>query len=116
MASHLPILSVTQMRELDKRTVVEDIPLLTLMENAGRSAFEFYLEKWDDSPMHLMIGKGHNGADGIVMARWAAVHGINATLYGQKNELGKIAKIQWRLAEKEGVKCCLLYTSDAADE
>jgi len=104
MASHLPILSVTQMRELDKRTVVEDIPLLTLMENAGRSAFEFYLEKWDDSPMHLMIGKGHNGADGIVMARWAAVHGINATLYGQKNELGKIAKIQWRLAEKEGVK------------
>ena len=104
MASHLPILSVTQMRELDKRTVVEDIPLLTLMENAGRSAFEFYLEKWDDSPMHLMIGKGHNGADGIVMARWAAVHGVNATLYGQKDELGEIAKIQLRLAEKEGVK------------
>ena len=74
------------------------------MENAGRSAFEFYLEKWDDSPMHLMIGKGHNGADGIVMARWAAVHGVNATLYGQKDELGEIAKIQLRLAEKEGVK------------
>ncbi len=104
MASHLPILSVTQMRELDKRTVVEDIPLLTLMENAGRSAFEFYLEKWDDSPMHLMIGKGHNGADGIVMARWAAVHGVNATLYGQKDELGEIAKIQLRLAERGGVK------------
>ena len=104
MASHLPILSIAQMRELDKRTIVEDLPLLTLMENAGRSAFEFYLEKWDDSPMHLMVGKGHNGADGIVMGRWAAAHGLNVTIYGNKDNLGEIGEIQWRLARKEGAK------------
>ncbi len=104
MASHLPILSIAQMRELDKRTIVEDLPLLTLMENAGRSAFEFYLEKWDESPIHLMIGKGHNGADGIVMGRWAAAHGLNVTMYGNKDDLEEVGKIQWRLAKKEGAR------------
>ncbi|MBC8515211.1 NAD(P)H-hydrate dehydratase [bacterium] len=97
------VLDVVSMRRVDEETIANDLPLLALMENAGRSAWESYEEMWGGAPLHILVGPGHNGADGIVMARWAAIHGVSATLYGNRERLGEAGKTQWALAKKEGV-------------
>lgn len=98
----LPVLSVAAMRAVDAATIEEDLPLLALMENAGRAAFDAYRERWGLAPLHLLPGPGHNGADALVMGRIAAAHGVPVRCWGYKCDLGEVGEMQWRLAEREG--------------
>jgi len=69
--------SVSQMRELDRRTIEEaDVPGEVLMERAGTGAGEYILDYISGlSPIHvkrfvLLAGKGNNGGDAYVVARY----------------------------------------------
>jgi NAD(P)H-hydrate epimerase len=67
-------LTVAQMREADRRAIEEfGIPGVVLMENAGRGAAEIAGKMLDDSRARkvlVLAGKGNNGGDGYVVARW----------------------------------------------
>lgn len=71
-----------QVRELD-RLAIETlaIPAITLMEIAGRSAFEALRTKWPEARrIGVFCGTGNNGGDGYVIARLAVEHGLEAVI------------------------------------
>jgi NAD(P)H-hydrate epimerase len=68
----MKILTVAQMREVDRRTTELGIPGIVLMENAGHRVVEFLVRRF--SPLAaqrivVLCGKGNNGGDGLVIAR-----------------------------------------------
>jgi len=79
-----PVLTAASMREAD-RISIEDIgiPGFTLMESAGREtaliAHELISELSDPSVL-VVCGKGNNGGDGFVVARYLAQDGIRVSV------------------------------------
>lgn len=67
-----------QVRELDRIAIQEfGIPGLTLMERAGRSAFEALKAHWPAAQrIAVLCGTGNNGGDGFVVARLAREAGL----------------------------------------
>ncbi len=68
----MKVLTASEMRVVDQRSIVEGIPDLVLMENAGHRVVEFLAEKFAPlESQHVVIfcGKGKNGGDGLVVAR-----------------------------------------------
>ncbi len=65
-------LTVQQMREADRRCIEElGIPGVVLMNNAGRAVFK----ELEPGPITVVCGKGNNGGDGFVVARFVLVAG-----------------------------------------
>lgn len=81
--SSLPRLLYTaaDVRELD-RIAIENhgIPGITLMQRAGRAAFERLQQHWPETPLTIYCGTGNNGGDGFVIAGLAAQQRIPVTL------------------------------------
>ena len=60
-----------QSRALDRRVIEEaGVPGVVLMENAGRGCAELLLRLGVKGPVVVCCGKGNNGGDGFVIARW----------------------------------------------
>jgi NAD(P)H-hydrate epimerase len=80
----LPVFTGEEMRRLDERAIRElGIPGATLMENAGRGAAEAVLAWLAASKrpargrrVAIVCGKGGNGGDGFVVARWLKRRGV----------------------------------------
>jgi NAD(P)H-hydrate epimerase len=79
-----PVFTGEEMRRLDERAVRElGIPGATLMENAGRGAAEAVLAWLTPAKrsargrrVAIVCGKGGNGGDGFVVARWLTRRGV----------------------------------------
>lgn len=73
-----PVFTAAEMRDLDRRAAAElGIPSATLMENAGRGAARILVELLPSlgaprrgARVAIVCGKGGNGGDGFVVARW----------------------------------------------
>ena len=68
----MKILTVGQMREVDRLTIERGIPGLVLMENAGSRVVDFLRETFAPlagQRVAVVCGKGNNGGDGFVVAR-----------------------------------------------
>ena len=69
----MKLVTAAQMQELDRRTIREaGIPSLTLMEHAGTAVVEAMASRYGDlarTRVAIVCGKGHNGGDGLVVAR-----------------------------------------------
>lgn len=75
------VLTAAEMREVDRLSADRyAVPSLTLMEHAGRCVAEFVVERIS-APANLKIvvlcGKGNNGGDGLVAARYLREHGVD---------------------------------------
>ncbi|HCA46627.1 MAG TPA: NAD(P)H-hydrate epimerase [Armatimonadetes bacterium] len=98
-----------QMREMDRRTIEEwGLPGAVLMENAGRAVAnicEDLLEELPPGPVVVVAGKGNNGGDGFVVARWLHSAGcqVEVCLLPRLGELTGDAAINARFAERLGV-------------
>jgi NAD(P)H-hydrate epimerase len=71
----LKLVSAARMRELDRQTIESiGIPGTVLMELAGHGAFEVIRKSgWlchPDDAVLIVVGKGNNGGDALVVARW----------------------------------------------
>ena len=79
------ILSSSQMRDADRRTIEEvGIPAVVLMENAGRqvvAALEAVFEDLADRQVAILCGRGNNGGDGFVVARTLHQRGIDVGVF-----------------------------------
>lgn len=102
------ILSKDEMRALDDAATNEyNIPSLLLMENAGRSLYEFItwiFKERETRKISIISGKGNNGGDGIVLARYLLNHGIDHELFllAEINEYKKDAKTNLDIYTKSG--------------
>ncbi len=69
----MKVLTGTQMAELDRQAITGlGIPSLVLMENAGRAVVEELCARFPTiahKKIVIVIGKGNNGGDGLVVAR-----------------------------------------------
>ncbi|HEX9873033.1 MAG TPA: NAD(P)H-hydrate epimerase, partial [Deferrimonas sp.] len=70
----MKLVSASEMRELDRRAIEEiGIPGVVLMENAGCGAADQLCRCFASlhpGPVLVLAGKGNNGGDGYVIARY----------------------------------------------
>jgi len=103
-----PLYDADGMRAVD-RWAIEGmgVPSLELMEAAGRAVAETVGELALDGPVRVVCGKGNNGGDGLVAARYLAEAGfeVEALLLWPGEELGGDAAAnleRFRAAEHVG--------------
>ena len=105
-----------EMKEIDRRTIEEfGIPLLILLENAGRGAAEtvlgMLLDK-DNKKVVCVCGRGNNGGDGFVCVRHLINAGVDAEVFliGEPSMLKGEAKINFDILRKMEAKIKVLKT------
>ena len=81
----MKILTAAEMREVDRLSTERGgVPSLTLMENAGKSVAEFITARFPqfaDVPIVVFCGKGNNGGDGFVVARYLQKMGASVSVH-----------------------------------
>ncbi len=112
------VLKADEMRELDKLTINEiGIEDKVLMENAGRSVYSVIRDIMDDVAglkAVVVAGKGNNGGDGFVVARYLYNDGADVVVYiiGKKDEVKGTARKNLEILEKLEVETVELQTED----
>ncbi|MBW1693871.1 MAG: NAD(P)H-hydrate dehydratase [Deltaproteobacteria bacterium] len=79
------LVTASEMRKMDQETIESfGLPGRILMENAGRGATRFFLEQFGDlasQRIGIVAGRGNNGGDGFVIARYLFQKGIRVTVF-----------------------------------
>ncbi|UCD31335.1 MAG: NAD(P)H-hydrate dehydratase [Desulfobacterales bacterium] len=79
------LVTASEMRQMDQETIESfGLPGRILMENAGRGATRFFLEQFEDlagKNVGVVAGRGNNGGDGFVIARYLFQKGIRVTVF-----------------------------------
>ena len=85
MEEKMYLVTAAEMREMDQKTIETfGIPGRVLMENAGRGATQFFLKEFPaltQKRVAVIAGRGNNGGDGFVIARYLYQKGINITVF-----------------------------------
>ncbi len=81
----MKVATAEQMQELDRKAIeTYRIPGMILMENAGKGAAEVISHTFPDlhkKKIAIIAGKGNNGGDGLVIARYLLNQGISVRVY-----------------------------------
>ena len=79
------LVTAEEMREMDRRTIESfGVPGRVLMENAGLGAtrvMQSHFSGLASRKVGVLAGRGNNGGDGFVMARYLAFHGVKVTVF-----------------------------------
>jgi hydroxyethylthiazole kinase-like uncharacterized protein yjeF len=100
----MKILTAAQMSEVDRLTTdLYRIPSLLLMESAGRAVVDelgSVFPKLADKRVLIICGKGNNGGDGLVVARYLAIRGgkPEILLFGDPDRLTGDPLTNWNIA------------------
>jgi len=100
------IVSAHEMRQMDNYTIhTLGIPGVVLMENAGRGVYliiEKILEEEYLPSVHIFCGKGNNGGDGYVIARYLWEQGVDVQVWvvGEEKDIKGDAKIYFEVISK----------------
>lgn len=94
----MKIVTAVQMSELDRQTVCKyGISEKRLIERAGTMAAEWIVQQFDSTIWRILViaGKGHNGADALVAARYLLKKGfvVQIVKAWQKNVLENTRKV-----------------------
>ena len=96
------------MREIDTRAQEEfGIPEILLMESAGREAAEVIREKMKEGQkgkVAFFCGKGNNGGDGFVAAKYCFQQGIPLTVFfiGRQDSLKGSTQLNFEILSRLG--------------
>jgi NAD(P)H-hydrate epimerase len=104
----LNLVTAAEMRELDRRTIEEiGVPSLVLMENAGRSTYVVLRQEFPDlsGPVAVVAGRGNNGGDGFVVARYAANAGLPVLVFllAERQQVAGDARVNLDILSRMGV-------------
>jgi len=79
------LVTANEMQAMDRQTIEDfGVPGMVLMENAGRGATRFLLEQFPDignRSVAVIAGRGNNGGDGFVIARYLKQKGIQVQVF-----------------------------------
>jgi hydroxyethylthiazole kinase-like uncharacterized protein yjeF len=99
----MQIVTSAQMQEMDRRTIQEfGIPGRVLMESAGRGATRVFLKRiysQGPGPVGVLAGRGNNGGDGFVVARYLAQMDVDVKVF----LLARAAEVQGDAAANLGL-------------
>ncbi|MCD6290761.1 MAG: NAD(P)H-hydrate epimerase [Anaerolineae bacterium] len=85
----MKVVTVEEMRRIERETDARGVSYAQMMENAGRSVAEVVRDEiaWSDSDLVLVLcGPGNNGGDGLVAARNLAQWGHTVRAYCVKRK------------------------------
>jgi hydroxyethylthiazole kinase-like uncharacterized protein yjeF len=105
----MKLVTAAQMRELDRRAIEElGLPSLVLMENAGRTTYEI-LRRQFPAPageVAVLAGRGNNGGDGYVVARYLAQDGLPVVVFllGLKEQVKGDARVNLEILGRLAVE------------
>jgi NAD(P)H-hydrate epimerase len=117
------LVTAKQMQEMDRYTIEKfGIPGRVLMENAGRGAVDFFMETCRPTPatrVAVVAGRGNNGGDGWVMARYLMEKQIPVTVFllSERDRVTGDARTNMELVEKllpHYPACTIKQITDAA--
>jgi hydroxyethylthiazole kinase-like uncharacterized protein yjeF len=95
MLHHQAIYDLIEIRTLEKEAIERGTPVFTLMQQAGKSAFQFTQTHWPQAKRFaIFCGTGNNGGDGYVLAHAAQKAGLSPLVYtvGDPANLSPTAK------------------------
>ena len=71
------VVTTAEMKQIEKRADETGVSYRQMMENAGTAAYKVIRDKYPNlEKMVVIAGKGNNGGDGFVVARLAAMDGM----------------------------------------
>ena len=105
----MKLVTAAEMRELDRRAIEEvGIPSLVLMENAGRTTYQILRREFPDlpGPVAVVAGRGNNGGDGCVVARYLAQAGVPVAVFlvAARDQVQGDARVNLEIAARLGVE------------
>ncbi len=84
-------ITAKEMRIIDINSEYLGVPILELMENAGKGVADAIIERVDvrDKEVLILCGTGNNGGDGFVAARYLAKNGakVEVILVGEEEKI-----------------------------
>jgi NAD(P)H-hydrate epimerase len=104
------ILKAKEMRDIDRKATAEyDIPSILLMENAGIKTTEVIksiLQTPGNKNVTILVGKGNNGGDGLVVARQLLNWGLSVDVFITADTLNmtRDSAINYQILDKMGAK------------
>jgi NAD(P)H-hydrate epimerase len=118
-----PVFTADEMRRVDQRAIRElGIPGPTLMENAGRGAAECIQAALPElglprrgARVAIVCGKGGNGGDGFVVARWLkrAGHRVQVFVLAPLDEVRGDAALKLREMQRRGLRAHVVQDAGA---
>ena len=105
----MKLVTAAEMRELDRRAIAEvGIPSLVLMENAGRTTYQVLRREFPvlSGEVAVLAGRGNNGGDGFVVARYLAQAGLPVAVFllGRKDQVKGDAKVNLDILAHHGLE------------
>ncbi len=105
----MKLVTAAEMRALDRRTIEElGVPSLVLMENAGRSTYLVLRQEFPTlaGPVAVCAGRGNNGGDGLVVARYAANAGLPVMVFllARRDQVAGDARTNLEILTRLGVE------------
>lgn len=104
------LVSAGEIREMDSLTIKSlGIPGTVLMENAARGAVRAFLDHFNPPPgsqVLILCGRGNNGGDGYVMARYLHGKGMKVSVFlmGTMNTVSGDALVNLRILKGMGTE------------
>jgi hydroxyethylthiazole kinase-like uncharacterized protein yjeF len=114
----MKLVTASEMRELDRRAIQDlGIPSLVLMENAGRTTYQILRREFPDlaGEVAVVAGRGNNGGDGFVVARYLANAGIPVAVFllGPRDRVSGDARVNLDILAPLGVEVEEVLTAEA---
>jgi hydroxyethylthiazole kinase-like uncharacterized protein yjeF len=104
----MKLVTASEMRELDRRAIQDlGIPSLVLMENAGRTTYQILRREFPglQGEVAVVVGRGNNGGDGFVVARYLANAGLQVGVFllGPRDRVSGDAQVNLEILAGLGV-------------
>ncbi len=114
----MKLVNAAEMRELDRRAIEEvGLPSLVLMEHAGRTTYQVLRREFPGlaGEVAVVAGRGNNGGDGFVVARYLANAGqpVAVFLLGERQQVQGDARVNLEILAHLGV--AVMEITTAAD-
>ena len=111
----MKLVTASEMRELDRRAIQDlGIPSLVLMENAGRTTYRILRREFPGLPGEVAVvaGRGNNGGDGFVVARYLANAGIPVAVFllGPRDRVSGDARVNLEILAHLGIAVAEVLT------
>jgi ADP-dependent NAD(P)H-hydrate dehydratase / NAD(P)H-hydrate epimerase len=111
----MKLVTASEMRELDRRAIQDfGIPSLVLMENAGRTTYQILRREFPfiAGEVAVLAGRGNNGGDGFVVARYLANAGIPVAVFllGTREQVRGDARVNLEILAHLGLAVAEVLT------
>ncbi|HIK05508.1 MAG TPA: NAD(P)H-hydrate dehydratase [Trichormus sp. M33_DOE_039] len=99
------VVTAAQMRDIEARIFAAGMPVAALMEKVAGLVARRIQDIYPSSGVGILVGPGHNGGDGLVVARELHFQGLNVWIYAPFSKFKELTSQHLRYAQSLGIPC-----------